>query len=194
MRYLFAGPLDEGEGQERAAVNVARFRDGRVAVDKRTVGTVKAPWWRESVPILLKEKTPAEIVADGVRAQLFRSGFIVTGPPARWNLETATLDRSWGRYVLGGVIEEMVLNGKNDPPFCDYEASVKLTFVLGDTQTGRTERFSLERESFFLWFTMTEDSLERQINSVVSQIIAEGLQGERILQVLRALSNKPRVP
>jgi hypothetical protein len=188
MRYLYSGPPDEPYGQEKYTINVARFRDGRMTADKRTVGVVRAPWWDEAVPIVPKERTPAEIVTDGARAQLAKDGFSLSGPAPLWNQEPATLDKAWGRYVLGGTIEELYLDGKNDPPFCFYDASVRLTFVLGNTETGIVKRFTVEREGFSTPTTLSEDSLERLISSVLSRVIAEGLNEDRVRQALRDIS------
>jgi hypothetical protein len=188
MRYLYGGLPDASYGQEQITINVARFRDARRNVDRRAVGAVKAPWWDDSVPIVPRERTPAEIVTDGVRAQLTKEGFALSGPAPLWNLEPATLDKAWGRYILGGVIEELYLNGKDDPPFSYYDASVRLTFVLGDTETGAIERFTQERESSQTLVTMNVESLERQINTVLSRVIAEGLYEDRVRAAIRDVS------
>jgi len=188
MRYIYGGLPGESYGQEKITINVARFRDARRTVDRRAIGAVKAPWWDDSVPIVPKEKTPAEIVTDGVGAQLTKEGFTLSGPAPVWNLEPATLDKAWGRYVLGGVIEELYLDGKDDPPFSYYDASVRLTFALGDTQTGAVTRFTRERESSQTLVTMNLDSLERQINTVLSRVIAEGLYEDRVRAAIRDVS------
>lgn len=188
MRYLYVGPPDESYGQEKITINVARFRDARRTVDRRAIGAVKAPWWDDAVPIVSKGKTPAEIVTDGVRAQLTKEGFTLSGPAPVWNLEGTTLDKAWGRYVLGGVVEELYLDGKDDPPFCYYDASVRLTFVLGDTETGAVKRFTQERESSQTLVTMNQESLERQINTVLSRVIAEGLYEDRVRAAIRDVS------
>ena len=91
------------------------------------------------------------------------------------------------------MIEELYLDGRNDPPFCTYEASVRLAFVLGDTKTRRTKRFFMERESFLRLATMNEDSLERQINTVLSQAIAEGLSEANLFRALRDVSREEPV-
>ncbi len=188
MHFLYGGVPDGPDGQEKYTINVARFRDGRMTADKRTIGVVRAPWWDEAVPIVPKVGTPAEIVKDGVRAQLAKEGFTLSGPAPVWNQEPATLDKAWGRYVLGGTIEELYLDGKNDPPFCFYDASVRLTFVLGNTDTGVVKRFTVEREGYSTPTTLSEDSLERLINSVLSRVIAEGLFEDRIRTAIREVS------
>jgi hypothetical protein len=188
MRYIYGGLPDASYGQEKITINVARFRDARRNVDRRAIGAVRAPWWNDSVPIVPKEKTPAEIVTDGVRSQLAKEGFTLSGPAPVWNLEPATLDKAWGRYVLGGVIEELYLDGKDDPPFSYYDASVRLTFVLGDTQTGAFARFTQERESSQTLLTMNVDNLERQINTVLSRVIAEGLYEDRVRAAIQDVS------
>jgi hypothetical protein len=188
MRYIYGGLPDASSGQEKIAINVARFRDARRNVDRRAIGAVRAPWWDDSVPIVPKERMPAEIVTDGVRSQLAKEGFTLSGPAPVWNLEPTTLDKAWGRYVLGGVIEELYLDGKDDPPFSYYDASVRLTFVLGDTQTGAVTRFTQERESSQTLLTMNVDNLERQINTVLSRVIAEGLYEDRVRAAIRDVS------
>ncbi len=185
MRYLYGGLPDESYGQGKISINVARFHDGRMTPDKRTVGVVRAPWWDDAVPITPKGGTPAEIVTDGVRAQLAREGFALSGPAPAWNLEPAALDKAWGRYVLGGTIEELHLEGKNDPPFCFYDATARLTFVLGNTETGTVKRFAVEKEGHSTPATLSEDSLEKLINSVLSRAILEGLYEDRLSAAIR---------
>ncbi len=188
MHYLYSGVPADADGQEKYTINVARFRDGRMLPDKRAVGAVRAPWWDESVPIMPKAGMPADIVTDGVKAQLSKGGFALSGPAPVWNLEPATLDKAWGRYVLGGTIEELYLEGKDDPPFCFHDASVRLTFVLGNTETGAVKRFTMEREGLSTPATLSEDSLERLINSVLSRVIAEGLYEDRVRATIRDVS------
>jgi hypothetical protein len=193
MKYLYGGLPEDPEDQERYTITVARFRDVRATVDKRTVGSVTAPWWDDSVPIIPREKTPAEIVTDGVRAQITKGGFTLSGPAPSWNLEGSSLKKDWGRYVLGGFIEELHLEGKNDPPFCYYDASVRLVFVMGDSETGETFRHIVEKESMWTLVTMSQESLERQINTVLSRAIAEGLEPGRVRKMIREVSpNLPR--
>lgn len=188
MRYLYGGLPDGPDGREKVTINVARFRDGRMVPDKRVIGTVKAPWWSDGVPVVPKTGMPADIVTDGVKAQLSKGGFALSGPAPVWNLEEATLDKAWGRYVLGGVIEELYLAGKNDPPFSYNDASVRITFVLGNTETGTVKRFTQEKEGYQTLVSVNESDLERQINSVLSQAIAEGLYEDRVRAAVREVS------
>ncbi len=188
MRYLYGGVPDGPDGREKAAINVARFRDGRMIPDRRVIGTVKAPWWSDGIPVVPKAGMPADIVTDGVKAQLAKGGFALSGPAPVWNLEEATLDKAWGRYVLGGVIEELFVTGKNDPPFSYNDASVRITFVLGNTETGMVKRFTQEQEGYQTLVSVNEGDLQRQINSVLSQAIAEGLYEDRVRSALKEIS------
>jgi hypothetical protein len=191
VKYLYTGLPDEQDIQERYTITIARFRDARKIADRRTVGAVTAPWWDDSVPIVPRDKAPADIVMDAVRAQLSKGGFSVSGPAPAWNLEGSTLKKDWGRYVLGGVIEELHLEGKNDPPVCYYDTSVRLVFVMGDTETGEIVRHTAERESMWTQATMNRESMERQINSIFSRVIAEGLEPERVRKMIRNLAPDP---
>jgi hypothetical protein len=188
MRYLYSGVPDGPDGRESYTINVARFRDGRMVADKRAIGTVDAPWWNEAVPIVPRAGMPADIVTDSVKAQLYKNGFTLSGPAPVWNLEEKTLDKAWGRYVLGGVIEELFVAGKNDPPFSYNDASVRITFVLGNTETGMVKRFTQEKEGYQTLVSINAGDLERQINSVLSQAIAEGLYEDRVRAALREVS------
>jgi len=188
MRYLYSGIPPGTDDQEKYTVRVTRFRDVRAIVDRRTVGWVKAPWWDESVPILPRAKTPAEIVTEAARAQLVRSGLNVSGPAPVWDLNAGTLDKEWGRYVLGGQIEELYAEGKNDPPFCFYDASARITYVLADTETGRLARFTAEKDHVMTQTTITAESLERQVNTVFSMVIADGLESDKLRALIRRLS------
>ena len=185
MRYLYGGVPDGPDGRETITINVARFRDGRTVPDKRVIGTVRAPWWSDGVPVVPKAGMPADIVTDGVKAQLSKGGFALSGPAPVWTLEEATMDKAWGRYVLGGVVEELYLAGKHDPPFSYNDASVRITFVLGNTQTGTIKRFTQEKEGYQTLVSVNESDLERQINSVLSQAIAEGLYEDSVRAALR---------
>jgi hypothetical protein len=188
MRYLYSGVPDGPDGRESYTINVARFRDGRMVADKRAMGTVDAPWWNEAVPIVPRAGMPADIVTDSVKAQLYKNGFTLSGPAPVWNLEEKTLDKAWGRYVPGGVIEELFVAGKNDPPVSYNDASVRITFVLGNTETGMVKRFTQEKEGYQTLVSINAGDLERQINSVLSQAIAEGLYEDRVRAALREVS------
>jgi hypothetical protein len=177
--------LEAGDIEKRVPVTVAAFNDVRPGGDDLLVGRVVTSQGKR-IPVIPKNMKPSKAVAGILRDYLQRSGYTVTSEMPNWNIQENTINKNWGRILIGGNIDKLEITCEDNIPVKKYRAEVKLSLFFADVKAGKifyrisaTGATSLEHVRF------SEEILEQQVNGALSSAIEDVLGGSVIRSKMR---------
>ncbi|HPL62261.1 MAG TPA: hypothetical protein PK587_00720 [Syntrophales bacterium] len=183
MRYTPQGAKPSGE--RKTAVTVATFIDGRNLKDPLRIGTVYKTDG-QGVPVYPRLMSPTDAVTAAAGKVLGRSGYNVSARKPVWDLNEHSLSSDWGKIVIGGRIEEMDVVCRDTLPIKKYRAKVRLTLFLADAEKGRIlYRAAAESSTSLDHVLFSEDRLESQINTALSDAVEKLFEGKAIDNKIR---------
>lgn len=152
-------------------MTVAMFNDIRQVDDKVQVGRVTTIGG-SVVPILPKYMKVPDAVTMNIREYLFKSGYKIPNDIPNWDLREETIDKGWGKILVGGNIDELEIVCEDSIPVKTYQAKVKLTFVFADVPEKRIfYRSSIESSASLKDVSFSEKILDKQISAVLSDVL-----------------------
>ncbi len=179
--------LEAGDIEKRVPITVAAFNDVRPGGDDLLVGRVVTSQGKR-VPVIPKNMKPSKAVAGILRDYLQRSGYTVTSGTPNWNIQENTINKEWGKILIGGNIDKLEIVCDDNIPVKKYRAEVKLTLFFADVKAGKifyrisaTGATSLEHVRF------SEEILEQQVNGALSSAIEDVLGGGTIRSEMRGV-------
>ena len=179
---------------KKQIITVANFNDVRIIDDQRKVGYVLRPDGRR-IFILPDKVKAAEAVAAGVRDYLYKYGYSVSGMRPEWNLQEGTIDSTWGHIVIGGSINKLEIvcdDSQTLSPVKNYATVINLGITFAEI-TGKkiVYKTSVEGSASLTDVSVSVDNLEKQINSVLSDVIEKIFSGAEFRQQLQKVAAKP---
>jgi hypothetical protein len=186
MRYkpTKAIPLAVTDGR-KFSLTVATFIDHRKMDDTLLIGrVVKSDG--SSIPILPKYVKAQDAVASALRELLIQSGYGVSPEKTVWDLQENTIRPDWGAILVGGAIEELDVTCLDTISRKRYSARTRVTLVFADVQNKRIfYRVTSESSSTLDHIIFSEETLESQINGVLSDAMEKALAGPETVQQIR---------
>jgi hypothetical protein len=184
MKYTPQGAKPQGDLQ-KTPVTVAMFIDGRNIKDPLRIGTVYKTDGG-AIPVFPRYASPTDAVTAAVGNVLGRSGYKVSAGKPVWDLNEQSLRSDWGRIVIGGRIEEMEVVCRDTLPVKKYRSKVRLALFLADAEKGRIlYRATAESSSSLDHVLFSEDRLESQINTALSDAVEKLFEGKAIERKIR---------
>ncbi|HET6462028.1 MAG TPA: hypothetical protein VFG29_14700 [Syntrophales bacterium] len=151
-------------------VTVAMLNDIRNVDDKLQVGAVTIDGDR--TPIVPKNVKVPDAVTASVREYFFKSGYRVSNNIPAWDLKEESINKDWGRILVGGNIDELKITCDDSYLVKTYRAKVKLTLVFANVSTKRIfDTETLESSSSLKDVSFSQEVLEARINAVLSDAL-----------------------
>jgi hypothetical protein len=174
-------------GRNTGTIAVAEFIDTRQVEDRLVIGRVTDKDGTKKL-IMPRYIKPTQAVAAGVKEYLSKAGYKVVRNIGVWDLKEETMPQTENKVVLGGSIEELDLSCRKGFPTDTYKAKIKFSIILADAAKRKIlyrsvveSDTSLERVSF------SEENLEKQINSSLSQAIEKIFEDKNFVQKLKEI-------
>ncbi|MBN2438441.1 MAG: hypothetical protein JXL20_07535 [Deltaproteobacteria bacterium] len=167
------------------SLTVASFLDNRKMEDTLLIGrVVKSDG--SFIPILPKYVKAVDAVAAALRELLIQSGYGVSPEKALWDLQENTIRPEWGTILVGGAIEELDVTCLDTIPRKRYTAKTRVTLVFADVQKKRIfYRVTSESSSTLDHVIFSEEKLESQINSALSEAMEKAIEGSETGRQIR---------
>ena len=152
-------------------VTVAMFKDIRRVDDKLQLGRVTTVEG-SVIPILPKNMKVADTVTMNIREYLFESGYRVSNDIPIWDLREETINKGWGKILVGGNIDELEIVCDDSFPMKTYRTKAKLHFVFADVPEKRIfYRSSVESSASLEDVSFSEKVLDKQMIAVFSDAL-----------------------
>jgi len=186
MKYVPTKTVTQPQERgERIDVTVANFVDSRQIEDLVVIGRVVQSDG-SSILVFPKKVKPAEVVTGGIRAFLSKSGYTVSGNIPVWDLEEKSIQKDWGKLLIGGRIDELEVSCKEITPKKMYQARVKLTVFFANPRDGKIfYKVSTNSSSSLEHILFSEERLEEQINGALSEAIEKVFEGKELQRKIR---------
>ena len=156
-------------------ITVAMFNDIRKVDDRQVLGRVTTVEG-DLIPIFPRYNKVSEAVTTSIRDYLFKSGYKISNDIPVWDLKEETIGKDWGRILIGGNIDDLEIICEESFPVKTYQAKIKLSFVFANVPEKRIfYRSSVESTSSLKDVSFSEELLETQINTVLSDALEENV-------------------
>lgn len=154
-------------------VTVAMFNDRRKVDDKLQLGRVTT-MDGSVVPIFTQYLKIPDAVTTNIRQYLFKSGYRISNDIPIWDLREETINKVWGKILVGGNIDELEIVCEDSFPVKTYRTKVKLSFFFADVPEKRIfYRTSVASSSSLKDVSFSEKILDKQINAVFSDALED---------------------
>lgn len=172
-------------GGQKFIMTVATFNDARPGGKDLLIGRVTTALGGPT-PVIPKNMNPSAAVSTIVKDILVKSGYQVSVIMPAWNLQESDIRKEWGKFLIGGSIDELEVVCQNDIPIKTYDSGVRLTMVIADVQTGKiihqvstTSRNSLEHVYF------SEEMLGQQVSSAITEAVVKAFEGDALKEKIQ---------
>lgn len=172
-------------GGQKFIMTVAAFNDARPGGKDLLIGRVTTAL-SGSTSVIPKNMKPSAAVSTIVKDILVKSGYQVSVSMPAWNLQESDIRKEWGKFLVGGNIDELEVVCENDIPIKTYDSRVRVTVVIADVQTGKIihqvstgSRNSLEHVYF------SEEMLGQQISSAITEAVVNAFEGEALKEKIQ---------
>jgi hypothetical protein len=195
LKYEPTGTFSEMEKSgSNSIITVAMFNDIRQIDDKLQLGRVTT-MGGTVVPIFLEYMKIPGAVTTSIREYLFKSGCKVSNDVPIWNLREETINKGWGKILVGGNIDELEIVCDDSFPLKTYRTKLKLTFVFADVLKKRIfYRSSIENSASLQDISFSEEILNKQISAVLSgaleKMFNDPAMRKRIEDALKMKNNR----
>ena len=172
LKYEPTGTFPEMEkAGSNSLITVAMFNDIRKIDDKQQLGRVMT-MGGTVVPIFPEYMKIPDAVTTSIREYLFKSGYRISNDVPIWDLREETINKGWGKILVGGNIDELEIVCDDSFPVKTYRTKLKLTFVFADVAQKRIfYRSSIENSASLEEASFSEEILDKQISAVLSDAL-----------------------
>lgn len=186
VKYLASStPLPAVASDQKFIVAVTAFNDMRPGGEDLLIGRVTTPLGGFTT-IIPKNMKPSDAVSTIVKDVLVKSGYQVSVTMPAWNLQESAIRKDWGKIIVGGNIEELEIVCQNDIPIKTYDARVKLTVVVADTQTGKIiYQVSTASKNSLEHVYLSEEMLGQQISGAITEAVEKALEGNSLKEKIK---------
>ena len=152
-------------------ITVAMFNDIRQVEDKLRLGRVTT-MGGTVIPVFPQYMKIPDAVTTSIREYLFKSGYRISNDVPIWDLREETINKGWGKILIGGNIDELEIVCDDSFPVKTYRTKLKLTFVFADVAKKRIfYRSSIENSASLQDISFSEEILDKQISEVFSRAL-----------------------
>jgi len=152
-------------------MTVTMLNDIRKVDDKLQLGKVTT-MDGSVVPILPEYMKVPDAVTMNIREYLFKSGYRISNDIPIWDLREETINKGWGKILVGGNIDELEIVCEDSFPVKTYRTKVKLSFVFADVPVKKIfYRSSVKSSSSLKDVSFSEKILDKQMNAVLSDAL-----------------------
>ena len=172
LKYEPTGTFPEMEkARSNSPITVAMFNDIRKIDDKQQLGKVTT-MGGTVVPIFPEYMKIPDAVTTSIREYLFKSGYRISNDVPIWDLSEKTINKNWGKILVGGNIDQLEITCEDSFPVKTYQTKLKLTFVFADVQKKKIfYRSSIENSASLEEASFSEKILDQQISKVFSEAL-----------------------
>lgn len=111
-------------------------------------------------------------VTMNVTEYFFKSGYRLSNNVPIWDLREETINKDWGKILVGGTIDELEIVCDDSFPVKTYRANVKLTVVFANVPAKTiSDQIRVKSSSSLKDISFSEEMLEQQINAVLSDAL-----------------------
>jgi len=169
LSYKPLKPQYEKTGE--AAITVANLSDKRPVADKRIIGTKD-----NSAEFVALADDPATALSKGFAVYLVNRGYTVNRTDEPWDGEIQSIKPGQGNFLIGGTLDNLTLNVKEQILKTEYDCEVKFTLAIADAGTKQL----LHKEKFdvttsYVTLPFNTDEAETSINQAISEAVEKGL-------------------
>jgi hypothetical protein len=193
MRYVPSRGVSTFERLTRPiSVTVANFEDLRQVKDRTYIGRVVKSNGEE-VPVFPKFVKPSQAVTTPVKDLLRNAGYWVSPNSPTWDLKEATIKKEWERILIGGSIDDLEVVCIDSMTRDNYTAKAKITALFADTSSGKIFfRMTTESSVSLEHVLLSEEKLEQQLNTALSDAIEKIFESSKVSDVIRkVIEQKP---
>ncbi len=191
MKYLATGSARSFvKAPSPVGVTVASFEDLRKISDTIQIGRVIEPSG-QVVPVLPRFVKPSQAITGPFKEFFRRAGFQVSAESPVWDLKEQSINKAWGPILVGGSIDELEVVCTETLIKKSYKSRVKLTVLFADTRTGKIfYRVTTESSSSLDDVLFSEEKLEDQINTTLSDAIEKIFDGKELQEVIQKVAGQ----
>jgi hypothetical protein len=166
-------------------ITVAMFNDIRQTDDKLKLGRVKTIGGTV-VPILPGDMKVPDAVTLSIREYLYLSGYKVSTDVPIWDLKEKSINKGWGKILIGGNIDALEIVCDDSFPVKTYQTNLMLTFVFADVAKKKIfYRSTIDTGASWEDVSFAEEILEKQINAAFSDALEKMLNDPSMRNELR---------
>lgn len=165
-----------GDKMKGIYITVATFNDLRTLADKSMVGTVSKSEG-EKLPVVLANTRPADAVTSGVKSYLTRAGYTLVNMSPAWDLKPSGIGKYWGRFVIGGNVENFEIICEKSAMKARYKTRVYLNMALADVQKAAIiHTYRVQGESNREDVNLTEDDLRKHLSIELNNALTDAIE------------------
>jgi hypothetical protein len=159
-------------------MTVAAFNDARPGGKDLLIGRVTTSMGGLT-HVIPKNMKPSTAVSTIVKDFLVKSGYQVSVTMPAWNLKEGNVRKEWGKFLIGGNIDELEVVCQNDIPIKTYDSRARVTIVVADVQTGKIiHQVSAASVNSLEHVYFSEGMLEQQISSAITEAVIKAFEGD----------------
>ena len=195
LKYEPTGTFPEmKKAGSNSLITVAMFNDIRQIDDKLQLGRVTT-MGGTVVPIFPEYMKIPDAVTTSIREYFFKSGYRISNDVPIWDLREETINKGWGKILVGGNIDELEIVCDDSFPVKTYRTKLKLTFVFADVLKKRIfYRSSIENSASLQDISFSEEILNKQTSAVLSgaleKMFNDPAMRKRIEDALKMKNNR----
>ena len=126
----------------------------------------------EELPINSIALLPGYALAAAIKTYLFSRSCSVYGGLPGWDLQQESIDSQWGRFAIGGSIQEFEARAWEDMGWTRYRTQITLRVVAADVHTKHIIYTTIvEASSSLQNLHFSETIMEREINKTLSSAV-----------------------
>lgn len=173
--------------------SACRFVDMRAYVpDKRQLG-IRVLANGNEVPVSSISLPPADAIASAIKTYLFSQGCSVYGWLPDWDLNSGTIDSHWGRFAIGGRINEFRARAWEDMGLTCYRTTIVLRVVVADVRSRRIIYSAVvDAGSTLQHLYFSETFMQREINNAFSSAVERFFSNPALYNALKQAQTGPR--
>ncbi|MEW6409638.1 MAG: hypothetical protein AB1488_05940 [Nitrospirota bacterium] len=180
------------KGLQQSIITVALFNDLRKVTDRWTIGR-KVESDGKEIKVISKSQPPSDAVARAIGAVFSKVGYTVSGETPHWDLREGSIRPSMGKIVIGGNIDELVVECYTGFLKAQYESRVRLRVIVADVEKNKIiYTTNVDSSNSFRDVAFSEEKMEEQANNALSTAIERILENRelrsKIEEVLRKRS------
>ena len=165
-------------GGQKFIMTVAAFNDARPGGKDLLIGRVTTSMGGLT-HVIPKNMKPSTAVSTIVKDFLVKSGYQVSVTMPAWNLKEGNVRKEWGKFLIGGNIDELEVVCQNDIPIKTYDSRARVTIVVADVQTGKIiHQVSAASINSLEHVYFSEGMLEQQISSAITEAVIKAFEGD----------------
>ena len=153
-----------------AIITVATFTDKRPVSNKRMLGAIDGA---EFVALL---DDPAVALSKGFAVYLVNRGYTVNRTDEVWDGDVRSIKPEKGNFLIGGTLDNLSINVKNQLLKTEYDCSVKFTVSIVDAKTKELlHREKFDDTSSYVTLPFSREKGEELINAALSDAVEKSL-------------------